>query len=138
MAWPQHWWPWWVRPSLGDTPVWPALHRVGMPAQQEMTLRRITHGSLWHPGHCCTLWQLEKGCAPSLLLLHTQDLRAPLSAPLSVAVERGMEKGIPALQWGEAAGIGLGCCAADKSSPQKAAEPLAGHFGRVWCWWCEK
>lgn len=33
VAWPQHWVPWWVRPSLGDTPVWPALHRVLMPAK---------------------------------------------------------------------------------------------------------
>lgn len=47
--WPQCWLPWWVRPRLGATPVWPALHRVVMPAQQEVALRRITHGPLWAP-----------------------------------------------------------------------------------------
>lgn len=94
-----------------------------------------------HPGHCCTLWQLEEDCAPSLLLLHAQDLRAPLSAHTRVTAQKGEGEGNPSTAVGRGSWnweLGLGCCAADKSSPQKAAEPLARHFGRVWCQRCEK
>lgn len=96
---------------------------------------------LWHPAHCWTLRGSWRRTVLFLSFLPTAGTpRAPLSAastPKGGCAEGGTG-GIPALWWGEAAGLRLRCCTANESPPQKAAAPLARCFGGIWRRWREK